>query len=443
MQSFAGKNIAGITENMIHDVGSGLHNHIAFFQRGGLARRSKAAKAGWVKTGYTVFDDAMGYRAPLRGKAYAELGAPNGGVGYISQLLGINKELPYNFPLEVKVGNKKTKLYKRDIGTGQGTSAYSIDIWKSMWPFYGLNQFSKGTAFIRRADGKADTGPSKAEINKKKLKKLTSKVTRAGANFPQKGKLFKNGKTIARQQEIIDLAERGFGAEFGPAGSDYTDQELAKAKAVWTALQRLQMQRLQLLTQAKRYLLGLKKRYEKGRNKAKGPFKNAFGKGISAANKSLGQVNADIRDLTGLTGRGGALGDTAFKLKELGFQSSGSATGDSEIASLLREQLTTSQRNLAIAQAQAPIFEQFMPKFHQGGVVQGPLGAERPIMAQAGEGVFTRDQMRAMGGAGNITVVIEDGAIDSNRIRVEVDGVLQDKISTVRRSTPNRRYATR
>ena len=203
------------------------------------------------------------------------------------------------------------------------------------------------------------------------------------------------------------------------------------------------MQRLRLLTAAKDYLRNLKKQYEKAQTKAKSDMmKRAYGKGISAANKSLGQVNSDIRSLTGLTGRGGALGDTNFELQSLGFQQ-GTASGDSEIASLLREQLTISQRNLAIAQAQAPVFQQFMPKFHQGGVVQGPLGAERPIMAQAGEGVFTRDQMRAMGGAGNITVVIEDGAIDSNRIRVEVDGVLQDKISTVRRTTPNRRYSTR
>ena len=435
MQSFAGKNIAGIVENMIHDVGSGLHNHIAFFQKG-----------GWVKTGYTVFDDPMGYRAPLRGKAYAELGAPNGGVGYISQLLGINKELPYNYPLDVKVNGKIAKLFKRDIGTGQGSSDYSIDIWKSMWPYFGLNQFSKGKAHIRSANG--STGPTKAEIAKRnraerRRKKMASKISRAGSRFPQKSKLMKNGSAISKHQEVIDLFTRGAGADFGDAGSEMSENEIAKAKSLWTTMKALQMQRLRLLTAAKDYLRNLKKQYEKAQTKAKSDMmKRAYGKGISAANKSLGQVNSDIRSLTGLTGRGGALGDTNFELQSLGFQQ-GTASGDSEIASLLREQLTISQRNLAIAQAQAPVFQQFMPKFHQGGVVQGPLGAERPIMAQAGEGVFTRDQMRAMGGAGNITVVIEDGAIDSNRIRVEVDGVLQDKISTVRRTTPNRRYSTR
>ena len=37
MQAFVGSSIAGVTENDIHDYGSGLHNHIAFFRRGGKA----------------------------------------------------------------------------------------------------------------------------------------------------------------------------------------------------------------------------------------------------------------------------------------------------------------------------------------------------------------------------------------------------------------------
>jgi TP901 family phage tail tape measure protein len=446
MQSFAGKNIAGIVENMIHDVGSGLHNHIAFFQRGGYL---KMQGGGLIKGKTSWFSPPDAPNTTADGKHTAA------DPGFAMRRYDTLGDWFW-----AKVGGKQGMLQHIDWGPAAWTGrtidftkagldklGSSYDITDTMASVRWLGRTVKGA--VARAKklklplgGKA-AGPSASEINKKKLKKLTSKVTRAGANFPQKGNLFKNGKAISKQQEIIDIAERNSGADFGPAGSDYSDEELAKAKQIWTVLQQLQLQRLKMLTEAKRYLLGLKKRYEKRRGKAKGPFKGAFSKGINAANKSLGQVNSDIRDLTGLTGRGGALGDTAFKLKELRFQSSGSATGDSEIASLLREQLTTSQRNLAIAQAQAPIFEQFMPKFHQGGVVQGPLGAERPIMAQAGEGVFTRDQMRAMGGAGNITVVIEDGAIDSNRIRVEVDGVLQDKISTVRRSTPNRRYATR
>jgi TP901 family phage tail tape measure protein len=42
MQAFIGKHIAGITENDIHDWGSGLHNHVAFFNKGGLVGKAKS-----------------------------------------------------------------------------------------------------------------------------------------------------------------------------------------------------------------------------------------------------------------------------------------------------------------------------------------------------------------------------------------------------------------
>lgn len=48
MQAWAGQHIAGLTENMIHDVGSGLHNHIAFFAKGGILPRY--AGGGVVQT---------------------------------------------------------------------------------------------------------------------------------------------------------------------------------------------------------------------------------------------------------------------------------------------------------------------------------------------------------------------------------------------------------
>jgi TP901 family phage tail tape measure protein len=49
LMSFAGKHVAGITENMMHDVGSGLHNHIAFFQKGGLVG-GRATRGGGTAT---------------------------------------------------------------------------------------------------------------------------------------------------------------------------------------------------------------------------------------------------------------------------------------------------------------------------------------------------------------------------------------------------------
>lgn len=486
LQTFAAQRVAGITENMIHDVGSGLHNHIAFFRRGGIARMlRKFNKGGWVKTGYTVFDDAGGgYAGHLqKGNGYAELGTAYPyppyaatGKGLIARALGRSGELPDKYPLLVKINGKIKKMYKRDRGYGQGDTYHSIDIYKDSWPFFGLSGYSKGNAWIKPAkgakfDAKTKAEREKAEKEKKRRKKIVERLGAAGFKYAGKGELGKNARSINRVNELIEIAEAKAGADFGPGGSEETEQEIKAQEKLYKDLFALQKKRVALILKAirevRRRIAAYKRKmsgYEKvsktgGAMPGVGPKDSpkwkdeGFKKGIGNAEKTVKSLMGSLRGLVGITGMSkarqgkfddifsGELGATNLTLKNLGVK--GSEVGaDSELASLLREQLTISQRNLAIAQAQAPIFSQFMPKFHQGGIVQGPVGAERPIMAQAGEGVFTRDQMRAMG-AGNITVVIEDGAIDSNRIRVEVDGVLQDKISTVRRSTPNRRYATR
>lgn len=50
-----------------------------------------------------------------------------------------------------------------------------------------------------------------------------------------------------------------------------------------------------------------------------------------------------------------------------------------------------------------------LPKFHDGGIVPGR--GEVPIMAAGGEGVFTREQMRALGTRGETTIVLRsDGS---------------------------------
>ena len=53
--------------------------------------------------------------------------------------------------------------------------------------------------------------------------------------------------------------------------------------------------------------------------------------------------------------------------------------------------------------------------FHSGGIVPGPVGRERLIVAQGGEAVLTPGQQRAVGGGGggntfNISISAIDGA---------------------------------
>jgi TP901 family phage tail tape measure protein len=53
-----------------------------------------------------------------------------------------------------------------------------------------------------------------------------------------------------------------------------------------------------------------------------------------------------------------------------------------------------------------------MPVLHSGGIVPGRAGEDVPTLLQAGEGVFTRDQMAAMGGGAGIsigTINVTDG----------------------------------
>jgi TP901 family phage tail tape measure protein len=473
MQSFAGKNIAGIVENMIHDVGSGLHNHIAFFQKGGAVKGTRGVarmqRGGWIKGKTSWFSPPDAPNTTADGKHTA---ADPGFAMRSYETLGDW--------FWAKVGGKQGMLQHIDWGPAAWTGR-TIDFTKAGLDKIGSSHNITDTmaavkwlgptvkAAIARAKklkfplgGKA-AGPSKAEIAKrekedKRRKRVLGKLSRSGLKLGSKkleAKISGNGKAIGVQNARISLAEKLAGASFGPGGSDETPEEIAKQVELYTGLFELQKARAKMLYRAMAQVKALVRRFKKERKDAPDWKKPGLNKAISNGNKTSSDIRQQLVGLVGSLGfKGsklpnfgslmtGSIGDTNFRLRELGFTPPSDAGADSELASLLREQLTISQRNLAIAQAQAPVFQQFMPKFHQGGVVQGPLGAERPIMAQAGEGVFTRDQMRAMGGAGNITVVIEDGAIDSNRIRVEVDGVLQDKISTVRRTTPNRRYSTR
>lgn len=140
------------------------HVHIAM-KRGGLLGALQAlASGGWVKTGYTTYSGSGGSWGILGSKpAYAELGTATSsgagtGTGYMARALGMRGELPKNFPVDVKIGQRKGRLYKQDRGYGQGTPAYSIDVHTSGFGQVGLRGHSKGTAFIRAAGGSGSGG---------------------------------------------------------------------------------------------------------------------------------------------------------------------------------------------------------------------------------------------------------------------------------------------
>jgi len=157
----------GFTVRHVDLMGEGLPSA----QRRGRGQKPAKgfAKGGWVRTGYTTYDiDGPGaYGDLMKGHGYAELGTGgvNAGGAYLAKALGRSGELPKDFPLEVKVGSigKVATLYKRDKGSGQDSSFYSIDIHHLAWPDVGLHGNSKGVAYVREtggAGGKAEDVPA-------------------------------------------------------------------------------------------------------------------------------------------------------------------------------------------------------------------------------------------------------------------------------------------
>jgi TP901 family phage tail tape measure protein len=190
-------------------------------QRGGLIREiQRLVKGGWVKTGYTTYDeDGPGAFGDLmKGKGYAELGtATSGGAGtgsgFIAKALGMSGELPKDFPLDVKIGSigKVATLFKRDRGYGQGNPYWSIDIHRLAWPSVGLHGNNKGDAFIRPADG-ASGGHDIPKV-------------KTGAYGPKPGSTSKGGGTAGpRSHYKVQTAKLDFGAL--PSNLDACTKEL-------------------------------------------------------------------------------------------------------------------------------------------------------------------------------------------------------------------------
>ena len=507
MQAFVGSSIAGVLENDIHDYGSGLHNHIAFFRKGGKAgscgcgscrsrkrqggliqRLRGGGKVGWGKRVGSHWDNhelaslahAVGMKRPglMAQIANGEsTGNPNA-VGN-DAAAGFGNTFGYGL-WQITSGHHddkiaaaggagtpgkgifhpvKNALAAKAILDTEGLGAWYADprgplgkvqpwLSRAIRASSGVGKQPAGgkpkpkqpnTGGVRPGPGGDKfTGETfLAKQQARKRRKILDKISGKGAFFPGGGKYKANGRGINILGEKINLAEQSASAESGPGGSELTEDELSTQVNLYTQLLEAQRQRRKMIAVAVAYLGRVRQRMgqmvkESGKPGSKLKWKRgAFQSAYNKAGSTIKDLGAERTSLVGLTGKGGSIFDTRLKLDELGVATTSEGTRNSELLDLMREQLNVANRNLSISQAQMPIFAQFMPKYHTGGIVSG--AGEVPIMAQAGEGVFTRDQMQAMGG-GNITVVIEDGAIDKNAIRVEVDGVLQKSVSKVRRS---------
>jgi 3D (Asp-Asp-Asp) domain-containing protein len=91
------------------------------------------------------------------------------------------------------------------------------------------------------------------------------------------------------------------------------------------------------------------------------------------------------------------------------------------LADMLKDENLLWKQRYAVSQAQYPVIASLPPyggSFADGGVVPGPPGAPRTVIAHGGETV----------GQPVVTVIVEDGAVDPNKIRVIAGGAAQEVV---------------
>jgi hypothetical protein len=157
----------------------------------------------------------------------------------------------------------------------------------------------------------------------------------------------------------------------------------------------------------------------------------------------LGDVQAELaaayrQDIADAQAR--AMAKLAESLSSTDTSVSDSTGTDTSIQDQIRElqlqQLMEANARLRVGALQMPVFQDLaaaQQSFHGGGVVSGY--GDQPVLARGGEGIFTEEQMRAMGGTGttHFTFIIEDGAVNGEKIkRLAADGT-REQISDARR----------
>ena len=263
-----------------------------------------------------------------------------------------------------------------------------------------------------------------------KRDRIFSKVKKAGMNYPFMEKITGADGIIASLAEQLDIAERMASFEGGPGGSELTEAEKVEQVRLNESILGNQGKKNQWLIKAIAALYAKETAMTDAMWAAKPKDSKTHWK-FAALKKAVKDIRGNITTLTGnrvtltgLTGQGGEMFDTQMRLKELGVtstvESASAAARDSELISLMREQLGLANRNNAILSAQLPIYQQFMPKFHDGGVYNSPVGqTEGPALLRDGELVLTPEQQAA--GGNTINLWVNGVKADPSQVRMEVE----------------------
>jgi TP901 family phage tail tape measure protein len=203
---------------------------------------------------------------------------------------------------------------------------------------------------------------------------------------------------------LEDLNEKITGTETlatldaSPGGSEYSADEIADLKTLWTRNLQMLYKRSGLLYAAKNFLEDqIRVASEKIQlaTPQRAPdhwMLPAFRQNRNAARTSLTEdIIPALEEVVGRgTGFGGAIFDAQIRLSELGSQASASSTQQPGDIEELRAIIEATK---AGAFDHRPAPPQYAGIYHTGGIVND----ERTITAKVGEGVFTEEQMEAMG----------------------------------------------
>lgn len=147
---------------------------------------------------------------------------------------------------------------------------------------------------------------------------------------------------------------------------------------------------------------------------------------LGESSYALAQLAQQMQPLREATRGGGPLAAQVAKALAEGvggYEGYGSAQENREqLSASLKEQNERLQQELFVSQQQYKVFAALPPfggTFHSGGIVPGPVGAERLALVKGGEVISPG------GSPSKLEVHVLDGAVDPNKIAVIADGVVQ------------------
>lgn len=230
----------------------------------------------------------------------------------------------------------------------------------------------------RRLENTRERGGKKAGKRRKSFfKRLVRDI--AGLDPYERNWFRYNTDQIERLEEQISLAEQQHSGAWSEGGSDYTEKEIATEVDLNTRLKERMASRIGKYSSALAAARGYKSIFESKIAQARKDPKQrwkipAFRRGLKQAEAALSRLRDDRETMIGVTGRGGDFRQVQFRLRELGVMDStedqAAAARDSELNTILKEQLIQSQRGFALGQAQYAVFKDFL-----GGVDSPFLGA--------------------------------------------------------------------